>query len=132
MIAAVLDAVVLLAILLAGYGTVAAVSFMVNPLWFSFPRPPRWLTIGAALASAAGYLAVAWTTSGRTYGASVMGLRVIRSDGRRLRLAGALARALLCMVFPVGLLWCAVSARNLSLQDLLLRTSVIYDWRSVP
>lgn len=128
LIAAALDAVVVLAIVLIGYGVVAAVSFIVNPLRFSFPRPARWLTIGTALASAAGYLAVAWTRTGRTYGASVMGLRVIRSDGRRLRLAGALARSVLCMAFPIGLLWCAASARNRSLQDLLLRTSVIYDW----
>jgi uncharacterized RDD family membrane protein YckC len=128
--AAALDAVVVLAILLAGYGTVAALLFIVNPLWFSFPRPARWFTVGAALVSAIGYLAVAWMTTGRTYGASVLGLRVVRSDGRRLRPLGAVARALLCVLFPVGLLWCAVSARNRSLQDLLLRTSVIYDWRT--
>ena len=126
--AAVLDALVVLGILLVGYGAVAALLFIVNPLRFSFPRPARWFTVGAALTSAAAYLAIAWTTSGRTCGASVMGLRVVRSDGRRLRLAGALARALLCMVFPVGLLWCAVSPRNRSLQDVLLRTSVIYEW----
>jgi uncharacterized RDD family membrane protein YckC len=31
-------------------------------------------------------------------------------------------------VFPVGLLWCAVSGENRSLADLLVRTSVVYDW----
>ena len=36
--------------------------------------------------------------------------------------------AILCVVFPIGLLWCVVSEENRSVQDLLLRTSVIYDW----
>jgi hypothetical protein len=31
-------------------------------------------------------------------------------------------------VFPAGLLWCAVNARNRSLQDIVMRTSVVYDW----
>ena len=127
--AAGLDGAVVLAILLAEYGVVAALLFIVNPLWFSFPRPARWLTVGATLVSATGYLAAGWTATGRTYGASVLGLRVVRSDGQRLRPLRALARAVLCVLFPVGLLCCAVSARNRSLQDLLLRTTVSYDWR---
>lgn len=127
--AAAVDAVVVLAILLAEYGFVAALLFIVNPLGFSFPRPARWLTVSAALVSAVGYLAVAWTATGRTYGASLLGLRVVRADGLLLSPVRALARALLCVLFPVGLLWCAMSTRNRSLQDLLLRTQVVYDWR---
>jgi len=33
-------------------------------------------------------------------------------------------------VFPIGVLWVAVSRTNKSVQDILVRTSVIYDWRS--
>jgi hypothetical protein len=33
-------------------------------------------------------------------------------------------------VFPIGLLWTAVSRENRSLADLLLRTSVVYDWQA--
>jgi len=29
---------------------------------------------------------------------------------------------------PDRLFWCAISKENRSLQDLVLRTSVIYDW----
>lgn len=128
LVAAALDAVTVLAILLAGYGAVVTLSFMINPLSFTFPRPARWFTMGAGLTAAAGYLTLAWAMSGRTYGASLMGLRVVGSDGRRLTPIGALARAVLCLVFPIGLLWCALSTRNDSLQDLLLRTAVVYDW----
>lgn len=127
MTAAVLDAVVLLAIVSCEYGMVAGLAFMVNPLAFGFPRPSRWLTVGAAVASTVGYLAAAWTISGRTCGALLMGLRVV-GPGGRLRPAVALLRAVLCVLFPVGLLWCAVNARNRSLQDIVLRTSVVYDW----
>ena len=58
-----------------------------------------------------------------------MGLRVLGRRGRRPHLVTALVRALACTLFPVGLLWVAVSRDNRSLQDLLLRTSVVYDWR---
>ena len=37
-------------------------------------------------------------------------------------------RAALCVVFPIGLAWVVVSRQNRSLQDTVLRTSVVYDW----
>ena len=74
------------------------------------------------------YATTAWSTVGRTYGCHVMGLRVVSRRGRRLHLLVALARAVLCVVFPIGLLWCAVSRTQRSVQDLPLRTTVIYDW----
>jgi hypothetical protein len=40
----------------------------------------------------------------------------------------ALVRAAFCVIFPIGLLWVLFSGQNRSLQDLVLRTSVIYDW----
>jgi uncharacterized RDD family membrane protein YckC len=74
------------------------------------------------------YLAVSWMGSGRTYGNHVMGLRVVNNKGRRLHPLGALVRAVCCVILPIGLLWVLVSGQNRSLQDLVLRTSVIYDW----
>ena len=66
--------------------------------------------------------------SGRTYGNHVMGLRVVNREGRRLHPLGAFVRAALYVIFPIGLLWVMVSGQNRSLQDLIVRTSVIYDW----
>ena len=37
-------------------------------------------------------------------------------------------RSAFCTVFPVGLLWVIPSGANRSVQDVVLRTSVIYDW----
>jgi uncharacterized RDD family membrane protein YckC len=57
---------------------------------------------------------------------------VVGRSGGTLRLATALARAVICALVPLGLLWTAVSRQNRSLADLLLRTSVVYDWRTAP
>jgi uncharacterized RDD family membrane protein YckC len=57
-----------------------------------------------------------------------MGLRVVGRHGHRLRVLVALARAAFCVVFPVGLLWCAINPGSRSVQDIILRTSVVYDW----
>jgi uncharacterized RDD family membrane protein YckC len=74
------------------------------------------------------YLTVSWMGNGRTYGNHVMGLRVINQRGKRLHPLAAIVRAVLYVIFPIGLLWVLVSGQNRSLQDLVLRTSVIYDW----
>jgi uncharacterized RDD family membrane protein YckC len=75
------------------------------------------------------YQTLAWWLTGRTYGGLVMGLRVVNFTGRGLRLAGSFARAIFCACFPIGILWVAVSRENRSVQDVVLRTSVIYDWQ---
>jgi uncharacterized RDD family membrane protein YckC len=74
------------------------------------------------------YWTVFWATSGRTVGNLVMGLRVINRRGEHPRWWGALLRAMFCTVFPIGLLWVIISGANRSVQDVVLRTSVIYDW----
>ena len=48
--------------------------------------------------------------------------------GRTLGLGLAAIRAVLCVAFPVGLLWVGISREHRSVQDLILRTSVIHDW----
>jgi uncharacterized RDD family membrane protein YckC len=54
---------------------------------------------------------------------------VIESSGRKLRPGRAALRAAFYVVFPIGLVWALVSRRNASLQDLIVRTAVIYDYR---
>jgi uncharacterized RDD family membrane protein YckC len=41
----------------------------------------------------------------------------------------ALARAVLSTLFPIGLVWCAIDRQHRAVHDLLLGTSVVYDWR---
>ncbi len=58
----------------------------------------------------------------------MLGLRVVSSSDVGLPLWRAFVRATLCALFPIGLFWSAISTRNESVQDLLVRTTVVYDW----
>ncbi|MGH3317486.1 MAG: RDD family protein [Nocardioidaceae bacterium] len=129
MAAAVIDAGVVGVVLLVAYLARAGLAFMVDPLGFRFPDPAVLLSLTWAFVVLVVYLTAAWSLSGRTYGDHVMGVRVVGRGGRPLRLPGAFLRALLCAVFPIGLLWCAGSREHRSVQDVLLRTSVVYDWQ---
>lgn len=74
------------------------------------------------------YWTVAWATSGRSLGAWFMGVRVVNRKGERVRWLVSLARAAFSVGFPIGLGWALISKRNRSVQDVVLRTIVIYDW----
>jgi uncharacterized RDD family membrane protein YckC len=128
-VAATLDFIVILAIVVATYVVWAATLFLWKPVKFSFPSPPFLVYLAYYGLLLFGYLTIAWATTGRTVGANIMGLRVLNARGQRLRVTGAALRSALCTLFPLGLFWCAVSRSNRSVQDMVLRTSVIYDWR---
>ena len=128
-LAAAIDGVVVCLVLAAGYAGFAGVLFLFDPRGFTFPDAKLVFSMVAGFAVLVVYLTVAWWLSGRSYGCLVMGLRVVNHRGERLRFTGAFVRALFCAALPVGLLWVAVSRENRSVQDLVLRTSVIYDWQ---
>jgi uncharacterized RDD family membrane protein YckC len=131
-LAGVLDGLVLLATFAGSYAVWAVLIFLWNPSGFRFPAPSRPLVVAAGYLVCIAYLTLCWRISGRTYGDQVIGLRVVGRGGRPLGLTAALARALFCAVFPLGLLWTAVNRENRSLADVLLRTSVVYDWHTAP
>ena len=74
------------------------------------------------------YLAYGWGLNGRTVGMVMMGLRAVGVDGSDLSPWRGFWRAVLYLLFLPGILWALVSKRNASVQDLLLRTAVVYDW----
>ena len=119
--------VVVLALIVAYLGFVVVV-FVVPPGGFEMPVPPLWLDLVAGTVVMTLYPAVWWHRGGRTYGCHVMGLRVVDRRGHDPNLVTALLRAALNLVFPLGLAWVVVSRQNRSVQDIVLRTSVIYDW----
>jgi uncharacterized RDD family membrane protein YckC len=126
-----LDLAVVVLVLAVGYVVVAGFRFLWRPADFAFPRPEFELVLLVGAVVWVAYFTVLWGLTGRTYGDSVFGVRVVNARGKRLRLPGAALRALLCVVFPLGLLWVVVSPQNRSVQDVLLRTSVVYDWTAV-
>ena len=126
------DAIDLLLVLVAigvVYLGVAATSFIIAPRRFTWPSPGT-LPLGIlGWGLLIVYLTVGWSGTGRSIGKQVMGLRVERRDSGGLRLGHAFVRALLCAAFPIGLFWSLFSRDSASIQDLLVRTKVIYDWR---
>lgn len=130
LLAAALDTLAVLLLLGAVFVGVTAVGFLVSPLSFRWPTPPPTLSSLVGLLLAVGYLTVCWATSGRTCGAAVLGLRVLSIGRGRLGWARAFLRALLYVIFPVGLLWSAVSRERRSMQDFVIRSIVVYDRHS--
>ena len=119
-----------LAVLVA-YAVWAAVLFLVRPRAFRFPEPAPGVLLTALLVLLTAYLAVGWFTTGQTYGARLLGARG-RPARPPARPGLALVRAVLCVLFPVLLFWVLLSRENRSVQDVLLRTSVVYDWSVQP
>jgi uncharacterized RDD family membrane protein YckC len=74
------------------------------------------------------YLSLSWATSGQTYGDRILGLRVVTRAGGPVHATRALLRAVAYVLVPVGIAWVFVSRHNRSVQDILFRTSVVYDW----
>ena len=124
----VVDGLVIIALLVSGYLGLNGFVFMLQPRSFQFIDVSfvAMLFIGMGLGFF--YFAVAWAAFGRTYGCHVMGLRVVDRRGLKPRPLLAMARAALCVAVPIGLYWCVVSPHRRSLADVVLQTSVIYDW----
>jgi uncharacterized RDD family membrane protein YckC len=127
-LAAALDGLVVVALLTAGYLTAVGARFLLSPGSFSFPSPGPWFAVMSFLGLLVVYGTVLWATTGRTYGNHVMGLRVVGAGGQRVRWSVAFLRALAYAVFPLGIAWIALSRENRSVQDVVLRTAVVYDW----
>lgn len=129
MVAAALDGMVVILTLLVGYAGVAVFLFLLDPRGFSLPDVGLLFSMASAFCVLVVYQTLAWWLAGRTYGGYVMGIRVVNFRGRRQRFSGAFVRSVFCAGFPIGILWVALSRENRSVQDMVLRTSVVYDWQ---
>ena len=126
-LANVVDVLVVALLMAGGYATVSAALFLLSPTTFTFPAPAPATLLLLGLFVQAVYFTVTWAVAGRTYGDRLLGLRVADDRGTRLGWKRCTTRAALCTIFPIGLVWVLVSRENRSVQDLLLRTSVLYD-----
>ena len=102
--------------------------FLLDPRNYRLPDLTIGTIVTAGLLLLVLYLWGCWATYGRTLGNRVVGLRVVGRHGGRVNWFVALLRALVCTFFPIGIMWCAISRENRSVQDIVLRTSVIHDW----
>ena len=111
------------------YICVAGARLVWSPTTFEWPTAPFWFTVGYELIIAVLYLTSAWAMTGRSYGDSLLGLRVLSRRGKIPGWALSFVRAVFCVLFPVGLFWVVLSPQRRSIQDVVLRTVVVYDWR---
>jgi uncharacterized RDD family membrane protein YckC len=123
-----LDALLVVGVLAAGYAAWCAVRFLVNPAQFTFPTVSFIVVLICAGIVLFVYFTTSWATTGRTFGDHQLGLRVVDPGGDQLRWPRAVIRAAFCVLLPIGLYWAVLSPTNRSVQDAVLRTSVIYDW----
>jgi uncharacterized RDD family membrane protein YckC len=124
-----IDGVLVTFLVLIAYLSANVMVFMLDPRSFRVLDTSVAFLLGAGIVLAIVYLTTSWALTGRSYGCHVMGLRVVDRRQRKPRPLLALLRATFCVLFPIGLVWCAVSSSRSSLQDVALRTSVVYDWR---
>jgi len=115
----------------------AVVGFVLQQLgineWLAIgPLAPEIAAALAALLTAVFdlvYCVAFWLLAGRTPGKQVMGLLVVRTDGRRIRLGAALLRWFgyyLSAILFLGYLWVLVDDRRQAFHDKLAGTMVVY------
>ena len=128
-VAAAVDAGLVALVLVGAYLGWAGLLFLIDPRSFTFPdfRLFASLLVGAVVLGL--YLTAAWAVSGRSYGNLLMGLRVVGVFGGDVGWLRAALRATFYVLFPIGLFWVVLDPRQRSIQDRVLATAVVYDWK---
>jgi uncharacterized RDD family membrane protein YckC len=127
-VAGAIDYVLVVTATLGTYVAAVVLKFLIDPRGYTLPTWPFYTFLIVGFTYFVLYLWAAWATTGRTLGARLLGLRVVGRKGERVPWWSALLRAGFCAAFPVGLFWSAVSRENRSVQDVVLRSSVIHEW----
>ena len=129
----VFDAVLVALTWIGLYLFVGFVPFIVHPVrGFHLPEPAPWFSGLTFCLLAIAYLTITWSGAGRSIGKRIAGLRLERQADGPIGGARSFARAILYVVFPIGLLWVIFSPRNRSVWDSILSTEVVYDWDLPP
>lgn len=80
------------------------------------------------------YFILFYSSTGQTVGMYVLGIRVVRLDGKHMTLLGSIGRwfGLILSMLPLGLgfLWVLFDDRRQGWHDKLAHTCVIYAWRA--
>ena len=126
-ISVLIDIAVIAVFVLCSYGLWIFMRYVLS-VFYDLPQLSGvpFLIIGYALMWF--YWTWSWATGGKTLGNLLMGLRVQMISGGSLSLGPSALRALFSVAFPVGLAWAIINRNNRSVQDIVLRTQVVYDW----
>jgi uncharacterized RDD family membrane protein YckC len=71
------------------------------------------------------YSLLFWGLAGRTPGMALLGVRVVRMNGRPVGWLSSVVRAFLLAYVPVGAVWSVVDRRRQGLHDKVARTTVV-------
>jgi uncharacterized RDD family membrane protein YckC len=77
------------------------------------------------------YNIVFWLLAGQTPGKRLMGIRIVRADGTRVRLGNAIRRQAgywISAVLGLGYLWILIDNKRRGWHDMLAGTMVVYSW----
>ena len=89
------------------------------------------LTFATYVLTSVVYDIVFWLLAGQTPGKRMLGLRILRTDGKRLRFGNALRRELgylVSYIFVLGFIWILFDNRRQGFHDKLGGTIVVYSW----
>jgi uncharacterized RDD family membrane protein YckC len=132
--------IVLLAVLIAGATWLVQQFFRIDPdhcppdvqWWHLRARLCRYFPYAVLVAGVTIpplYRVIFFVVTGQTPGMGFMGLRLLREDGRRVRLRQALKRvATFYVTLGLGSFLIPVTARRRALHDIVAGTVVVYDW----
>jgi uncharacterized RDD family membrane protein YckC len=88
-------------------------------------------TLGIYLLISIVYNLFFWLSSGQTPGKRVLGVRVMRTDGTRLKLGNALRRQVgywISAIFYLGFIWILFDNKRQGFHDKIAGTIVTYSW----
>lgn len=121
-------------VLIAGSVDFVVNAFQINQVLFFAKIPPQVSVIGGIAIYyllSVSYDIGFWLLVGQTLGKRVMGLRIVRTNGERVKLGSALRRELgyvISGILFVGFLWILFDNRRQGFHDKLAGTFVVYSW----
>ena len=78
------------------------------------------------------YYSYPWSTSGKTAGMAILGLRVVQRDGSQTTLRCGVLRTLMFplgfITFGLGFIGVITNREHQALYDRIAKTTVVYDW----
>jgi uncharacterized RDD family membrane protein YckC len=121
--------------------TIVFVTWVINasidlvPFKFQLPTDLVLIIVGVSITLfVAGYYVFFWSLAGQTPGKMLLGVRVIRVDGRRLSIKRSILRFLgyivSLVVFFLGFLWILADNRRQGWHDKIADTCVVYAWEA--
>ncbi|WP_198664051.1 RDD family protein [Jiangella endophytica] len=107
--------------------TLSGIRYTLEGPPFALPSFPGWAFGAGHSVLVVAYLTTGWALIGRTPGQLVLGLRVLAPGGGLPGVPRALVRALVVVVFPIGVLWTLFSRDSRAVHDLVARTTMVHD-----